>query len=70
MANSQLMRRLESDTTFDNVSATGRIWNRLAIRIPQYPALAGLLASRNAFDGRYSNVENRLARFQIGCGPE
>jgi hypothetical protein len=33
----------------------------MAMRIHQYPALAGLLASRNAFDGRYSNVENRFA---------
>jgi hypothetical protein len=37
MANSQIMRRLESDTTLDNVFATGRIENRWAMS-----ALAGL----------------------------
>ena len=52
------MRRLESDTTPDNVCATGR--NRNQSVIPQLPVLAGVRPTRDAFDDRYSNVGTRL----------
>jgi hypothetical protein len=52
------MRRLESDTTLDNVFATGRIGNRLVMPIRQHPFLAALRPARRAFDGRYTSQQH------------
>jgi hypothetical protein len=55
------MRRLESDTTLDNVFATGRIGNRWAMSAHRQLVLADLPSARHAYDARYSNVGTRLA---------
>ena len=60
MANSKVMRRRESDTTHDNVSATGRNRSLAAPRMPQPgPAIARSILS--ACDEHYSNVESPVA---------
>ena len=57
----KIMRRLESGTTLDSASATGTNRDLLVTQIRQQSVLAGVLPARHAFDGHYSNVENRVA---------
>src|SRR5258705_10567848 len=54
------MPRLESGTTLESASATGTN-QELSMLVRQQPILAGLRPVRHAFDGRYSNVETRIA---------
>ena len=51
---------MESDTTLDNVFATGRIRNRWVMSARPHLVLAGLLPTRHALGGHYSNVGTRL----------
>ena len=55
------MPPLESGTTLDSASATDTNRDLLVIPIRQETVLAGVLSAQHAFDGRYSNVENRIA---------
>jgi hypothetical protein len=57
----RITRRLESGTTLDSASATGTNRALLVSQIRQQSALASVLPARHAFDGHYSNVENRAA---------
>ena len=57
MANSQIMQRLESDTTLDNACASGR--NQYLWVVQARQALAVFRQARREFGGHYSNVGNR-----------
>src|SRR5215471_19099903 len=55
-------RRLsEFGTSLDSASATGTNRDQLVIQLLPQAVPAGALPAPHAFDGRYSNVENRLA---------
>jgi carboxylesterase type B len=63
-------------TSLDSASATGTNSRDLLVtQIRQQPALAGVLPAQHAFDGHYSNVENRAVssrdrpQSRIGSGP-
>ena len=55
-----VMPRLESGTTLDSDPAIGTNQD-LSMLVRQQPILARVRPARHAFDGRYSNVENRVA---------
>src|SRR5687767_9875122 len=57
----KIMRRLESGTSRDSASATGTNRDVLVGQTRQESGLAGVLPAPHAFDGHYSNVENRAA---------
>ena len=57
-----IMPQLESGTTLDSASATGTNQD-LSTLVRQQPILARVRPVRHVFDGRYSNVENRIASF-------
>src|SRR5215813_15556162 len=49
------------DTSLDSASSTGTNRDQLVIPFLPQAVPAGALPAQHAFDGRYSNVENRLA---------
>src|SRR5215472_5849681 len=57
----RIKRLSEFGTSLDSASATGTNRAQLLIQLLPQAVPAGALPAPHAFDGRYSNVENRLA---------
>src|SRR5450432_1674718 len=57
----RITRRMEFGITLDSASASGTNRALLVSQIRQQSALASVLPAPHAFDGHYSNVENRAA---------
>src|SRR5215813_7872359 len=57
----RIKRLSEFGTSLDSASATGTNRDQLVIQLLPQAVPAGALPAPHAFDGRYSNVEKRLA---------
>src|SRR5215469_17164947 len=57
----RIKRLSEFGTSLDSASATGTNRDQLVIQLLPQAVPAGAPPAPHAFDGRYSNVENRLA---------